>query len=878
MGIKKKPAHADAPLEATLVIEQHRPDDNLPSETLDAIMRFRQLLDAANALKQAASPSGTGAGASLIAGAMNALRARIEEQLRYKDHLEASIRLPYRLLVVGQSQVGKSTLVNVLANARVLATTGAGDAKTLKETVLSYSRENDRRLNVRYITKQQGQQRRFALENYARKQASLMNQWTHQWENQKLTQDRDLADAVQDAAHDDSSAPPSGISASRPHERYITQIKEIIYPECRDPKKFEQLDITDRDAISTATAADWVDAWCMLLGQEPVAGARFHSLWRDRLDTAKQLVGTSKEFRESAGSAREFARTVEQHTAESIAYLVDHVEVSTNSEFLEQIVVEDLPGVGNFSDASSEVAAEVLEKAIRTRNLDGIMVVTRQNGLDKASVELLEHSKVLERVIAEQIDVAVAITHIDRLAHSMVREYRNRDAEIPSRDDLIKAASAIVEEKQRQKLTELLTRQQGYLNVVVPAPENVQVLERTCIAGVDAYAAEAYLFNDDWQKQDAISSSFEATGVARLLQHFKSRANERHEARLREIQAYGDGVRSIIDAGLASIISDNDTSTAQRLAAEAKRVYIEHIDSAQLQLSNDWTAVKTKTRVRLDEVVKHSIAVAVSATTQATRDRHLEVIEFCRTANNGTPVHFMTMCAALLRNGTWVNGTSHKLNLPGDLETAFLNSIVHSWAPIHQEIVSILRDHVKDTRALLKQLEELARTASYQAGVEHNADAIKRIRLEVEITLKNSETALSAIVVDLKGQVRPKLQPWLQDHFAKACQNVLERVRAGEGYTVRLIREYDKIGASAAALAGKVCADFLTQIHRLIKQQTDQILLRSDPVAEAFRSVKNAPHDLEEPKEIAQARAALVAWARARTNWADRSEGAKPKC
>ena len=59
------------------------------------------------------------------------------------ETLDHGLRSPYRLLVVGPSQAGKSTLINVIAGHRLLPTTGAGDAKTLKETVLTYSSEAD---------------------------------------------------------------------------------------------------------------------------------------------------------------------------------------------------------------------------------------------------------------------------------------------------------------------------------------------------------------------------------------------------------------------------------------------------------------------------------------------------------------------------------------------------------------------------------------------------------------------------------------------------------------------------------------------------------------------------------------------------------------
>ncbi len=706
--------------------ERIRPSANLPAKTREASQGLQDVLEAAKALALVQVPSGRGAGLTLINREVSELRARIGLLTAGTERLDEQLRSPYRLLVVGPSQVGKSTLINVIAQQRVLPTVGMGDAKTLKETVLTYSAEKEGTLRVQYISKQDAQQRRFMLESYARKQPELKGAFVKAWNTKEKAAAR-AAEVTPDLSEEGASreATSARLDVERRFSTLRMQIEALTYPEVRDPAKRAALPDEDRVCLANATMADWVDGWCLLLGHDPVAGGRYADLWRKRLEKAAPLLGSEVEVRESIVGTRPFVSMIEQHTAEALAFLVDRVELALPSKHLEYMDVEDLPGVGNYQDAAADVARDVLTKAMQEHDLDGLLVVTAQNGLDQNTANLVGEASVLRRVLLGQTDLAVAITHIDQIARHRAQELEDQgvsEEDFPHNDEILRGASERAAAPQVLRLTELLQLHAADADGPEQARRVEAVLERTKVVGVEASAAEAYCFDLKQKIAAAFAKSYEGTGVPALIAHFEERAKSRHNERIRRVLEQTKLIRTSIAADLVRIARDHDQEESVKLHAAARSSYLEALRAAQLPLSNEWTAIRQSTSARLEHKPAAQFPTAeLRARDEGTR-RKQAVISKCRTAGPwGGMIHWATMDAALRRGGTWVG--AHHLDLPGDLAEALLPALLLGWRQIAAEIEALVRDYRQSADALLTSLDRAALAAAQSTGLKPNQAA-----------------------------------------------------------------------------------------------------------------------------------------------------------
>jgi hypothetical protein len=857
-----------------MTVERTRSNENLPPRTREASERLRSVLRAAEALSLVSPPAAEGAGKDLVDREVGELRARILQFTTGTESLDQQLRSPYRLLVVGPSQVGKSTLINVLAGQRVLATTGVGDAKTLKETVLTYSSEGDSRLRVRYISKQDAQQRRFTLEAYARKQPELQRAFVKPW-NTKETAAAGVEDDAPDLSGESASEETAAVQreVDRRYATLVMQIKSLIYPEVRDPEKRAALPEEDRASLESAMLPDWVDGWCMLLGHDPVAGERFGSVWRPRLADAAERLGRTMDILESDVGAKSFRDAVEQHTAEALAFLVDRVELALPSQDLEHMDVEDLPGVGNYQDPAADVARDVLAKAMRERDLDGLLVVAAQNGLDQSTANLVEEAAVLRRVLQGQTDLAVAITHIDQIARQWAQDMEDQgmdEDEFPSNDEILRDASEQAAAPQVRRLQELLQRQAAEVDEPERSARVDAVLERTRVVGVEASAAEAYRFQLRQKMAGAFATTFDGTGVPDLLAHFKGRAQVRHEERLGRVLDQTDRIRESISADLARIARDHDVAEAVQLAAAAREAYLKALKDSQLPLSNSWTTTRERSATRLSHGIPAQLPTTrLRAQREATK-RKRAVIRGCEQAgpDGQSLIHWATMKAALRWGGTWSG--AHFIDLPGELAEALMPALLAGWRQLVEDVEGLLDDYKTGAESLLTSLGKAAADAARLAGLEPNQAAIADARSQLQNNLEAAVTLLNGHVDQLNERVPQRLRLVLKGHFESECERVL-RQNPHDGrphYTRRLLNGYDEVGEEAIEKGAEDGVTVLRNSLDTLRQQIQATLFDQDPVSFAYRRLIAGIHDAAEAPEVVDARAALVAWAKANLSWA----------
>lgn len=843
---------------------------NLPQETREAATAFDGACRAARALAATTAPTGRGGGQTLIDRELGGMRERVASMIDGADTLDYGIRSPYRLLVVGPSQAGKSTLINVIAEERVLPTTGVGAAKTLKETVLTYSAAGEGVLKVRYITKREANQRRFALELCARSLAP--EEFIKPWPEADSDKIKGVTDhRVEEGAEDEEAAEQAHSDVKRRCEVLREQIRTVIYPEVRAVNELNALSEEDRAVLLGARPADWVDAWRLLLGQETVAGGRYADCWRPRLNALSGLLGATVEYKQSELNQPEFLRQIERHTAGGLAFVVDRVELALPSKNLEHMDVEDLPGVGNYGDPAADVARDVLARAMRDRDLDGLLVVTRQNGLDGNTANLLEEAAVLKRVLQGETDLGIAITHIDQIARQRAQDLEDAGSPEPViENELLRRAGYEAGVAQLQRLRDLLRNESDSVDEPEQTARVDAVVARTAIVGIEASAAEAHFFELRRMRRDAFATDYKGTGVPTLIAHFLERSNDRHARRLERVVTQTERIRGSLEAELERLIRDNDVAEAQHLAAAARETYLAALKESQIPLSNRWTITREKTTMTLERGIQEVLTSAqLSAQNEATKKKGV-IIRGCRTGGpGGRMIYWSTMKAALRWGGTWSG--AHHLDLPGDLALSLMPELLKGWRTLVANVETLLTQYGDGASQLLDDLEGSETSAAAAAGVAANAAAVVDARTQLQVSLEAALSVLRASVDEQNERVQQRLREVLKGHFEVECQNVLKLHPHGrqypQGYTNALLEAYDDIGASAIVTGADAGTTVLRKALNSLVAKIKKRLFDQDPIAIAYSRLIGAVHDIAEAPDVVDARSALVEWAHKRKAW-----------
>jgi hypothetical protein len=855
-------------------VDRVRNPQNLPQKTRDAATTLESVCQAACSLAATPAPFGRGAGQALIERELAGLRERVNALTEGSGTLNAALQSPYRLMVVGPSQVGKSTLINVIAGHQVLPTTGVGDAKTLKETILTYSSASEQMLRVRYITRREANQRRFALERYLRNLPDVRPDFVKGWneaEKPATTEESGVPSITSDEG-DVAAAARATRELDRRYEVFIQQIKSVIYPEDRDQQLRTALASEDKATLTEARPVDWVDAWRMLLGQELVAGGRHATRWLPRLEVTAKLLGKTLEFKKSEIGTSEFRRAIERHTAEGLAFLVDRVELALPSENLAYLDVEDLPGVGNFKDPASDVARDVLSRAMRDRDLDGLLVVTRQNGLDSNTADLIAEAAVLKRVLQGETDLAIAITHVDQIASQRAQNLVDQgmpEDEQPEANVLLRQAGSEAATAQQTRLHELLRHESEDVDEPERTARIDRVLLRTRIFGIEASAAEAHCFNLTAKKRRAFATSLEGTGVPDLIDYFKAFAEIRHEQRLVRVVEQATRIHDALDSELVQMVHSNDVAEAQHLAAAAREAFVAALDRSRTLLSNRWTAIRERALANLELTSQAVLQEAGNTARKEATRRKRAIIRGCRaTKNTGRLIHWKTMKAALLRGGAFDG--AHHVDLPGDLAVALMPELLKGWRTLAADVESLLTSYATSTTQILKEMEgsvsEAAAAASIASGITfHDA------RAQLQANQAAAVTLLLSNVEGLTKDVQQRLRTKLNNHFETECEKVLKRHPHGErypdGYTRELLQAYDEIGEEAIESGAEDGVLVLKKALANLVGQIKKRLFETDLVATAYRRLQEGIHGIAEAPDIVEARAALVVWAQERQAW-----------
>jgi GTP-binding protein EngB required for normal cell division len=326
---------------------------------------------------------------------------------------------------LGESQVGKSSVVNALLEQRLLPSGGIGPLTALA-TEIRFDKEKS--ISVVYNDREPLIEARTVLE--------LSN-----------------ADEVE-----------------RGSEALVCILAQLRHVFSEDGRLRE---------LNRAKALDLLN---LILGDRP-SPCVTDAFCSKRAAEARNLLGTNEEISAQSMNAQGFGKAMLERIAGWRSPLIDRLRVSLDHQFLSGVELTDLPGVGVVGDIAGDVAKEYLK-----RNAEIVVVVLRNNGVTETLISLFDSVKLLERMVGSESDeyksleLVLAVTSLDDVVRSkrvlMAEDLGSQSAALPPPSEMFRQLSLEQDSFVRQQLFNAMVSLLKKKSLVVTASGETEKMEQ----------------------------------------------------------------------------------------------------------------------------------------------------------------------------------------------------------------------------------------------------------------------------------------------------------------------------------------------------------------------------------------------------------------
>lgn len=711
-----------------------------------------------------------------------------------------------RVGFLGESQVGKSSIINALVGQRVLPSGGIGPL-TAQKTQLVHA--DSPSFRVRYHGRQRLNAFRFALERYFewRRGAESGSDGTHDTEFEAHVFDTNREE-------DDANAN---------HERHRVG-DHLVGQACL------MLGLS-RDQVSDAELMQLVRAFAA--SDESVVEIPAEPALRQRIADIRRICDTTEEISEKDVGAA-FRAALRLRAAGWMSPLIAELSVSLAAPLLQHVELLDLPGVGVVGDPAARIAERfVAEQA------DAVVVVMRNNGLTEQVAELLEDIGIVSRLLwtAESphrsVNVIVAVTHLDDVARDTWRqrtlEAREMGEPPPDRATVFRELAEPMAANVKQQITQALMasreledltpeQREQRIKVIRSLAERMQVL---CVAAPD------YLAIREGFADDAFLRTEEATNIPRLAEALVGLSRPLLEERRQRLSER----RAAFVSTLSAILTEEEFRHRLRQVSpsDADR-FRKACEQAAEPLKAEAARAKEAFYGFLDSGLRGEVSVIAS---EAAAHAHKRL---SRLKATGRGLAWQTLNAALARGASF-RGSRHRVDYPGSLTKAFVDVIAASWD-------ARVTKKVQDAHAVLRKteeglVEELVAKASKLVDSEEEARALGRLPEQARRKERVAAGLAQAELSKLTEKVRVRVLKQVAPVFEKACLEARKAgVNRGKGATARVLEVFDVAGRKAIdQVKDEVTATIARHIVEFRDQLTANLEQSGDPVTRALETI-----------------------------------------
>lgn len=746
------------------------------------------------------------------------------------DVLRRGLSMPSRIRVgfLGESQVGKSSIINALVGQRVLPSGGVGPL-TAQATALSHSTVPS--FHVRYHGRQRLNEFRFALQRYLQSLGETTNAHDAVSEDEgEPAYEAHVFDEGPDAEE------PRGDDEKRRVGEYLVAQARLMLglpPETPRSEVFGY--------VRALAAKDGAD---VALPNEPTL--------RERIAHIRRLLGTGEEVTKAA-AGNEFHKALRLRAAGWMSPLVAELHVSLDLPLLSDIHLVDLPGVGVIGDPAGKVAEEFVR-----HHADALVIVMRNNGLTEQVADLLERTGVISRLLWSAQDenpavhVAIAVTRLDDVAKDTCRqrvlEAREQGTPLPRREDVFRELSEPMAKTVKHQIAEALqtSRELDDLppdlrttreRVVRALCEQMTVL---CVSAPD------YLGILEGFEDDCFLRSKDDTNIPRLSEQLTALAARARDHRAKIL---AETYESLVST-LSRVIQYQEQLRRPRKIAksDADTRFRSAVELAAAPLKEDAKANREAFFAVLDEAMPRRLEDVSNKAAEHARKR------LARLKQSGSKLSWQTLNAALVRSGTFRG--AHTVDYPGSLTRAFVDVIAGTWEPV---VVKEVREahrqlgeaDVALIDTLVTRITELVRTDEVDAKLR---DMRNQVREQGHVAVTWTEAQLE----ELSEDVRKKLMTVVSPPIEKACRAARAAgTNVGRKARDRILVVFEQGGREAIEKAREQTVLVLEEHLKRLRRSLAGVLKESyDPVTRALETIVEVQADaltkLDERRRQAQ--------------------------
>jgi GTP-binding protein EngB required for normal cell division len=730
--------------------------------------------------------------------------AGFEKQAAALTHRAGQINTPFRVAVLGQARVGKSTLINALvAGTASVVPSGGGDGP-LTANALHVRYGSEKRFTVRYHPRKKVNEMLFGLERKLERQTG-----------QKVS----ASDSAKLYPGEDGELRWETDLELTPAESKETESEELV----------RQVRLITGGSQSVDRQLPYlIDALRHVLGNPPKHKTTFLCEDLQRLTRIKDAVesGTAKRTKEFAKlPPAEFNAELRLHASGHLAPLIYEMQIEWPSQLLnEQIEIVDLPGLGVHNDPFESVTTRYLRSEAQA-----VMLVTDSGGVRKNEAILLRDF--LNRLLhagdqpeADPVSLIMAVVQIDNIA---VERWRNDREEnggnaLKNRAQHFGDLVASIRQSMVKQLSDLLTEMWQSTDEDLQR-DKASVIQRL-MSQVRIFPLSAPQYRDILS-EDPESPPFlkspESTQVPALQQALGELARQHRrekEARLAE------AARRFFGQLRARLMLAHAQLSGETKALEEHQAVEAQLAGILAPKQREFDTRRGAFRNYLRETVPEQIQSRVSQASEVARK---EINAYLNTLKG---YHWSTLRASVRRNGVYDG--ARRIQLPHDFAMRFEEPIAQVWSThILRGIRKETGQFAEDQAAILRQILSSAR----QSGIKVTTKLLEALINDVEQQRKQLNAVGKEALDELRAAINRQLPAKIEAPIRRQCEAFVKRGDdVGTGVMKRMRDLLDDLANEVVNVARPPATMLLTTRFKEVESEiTGALKQHANPIAEA---------------------------------------------